>query len=64
MALLCVEPTEWGKAGMDSSLTKFSAVPYIQDLSPYLPLPLLHPHAHWRGSGFFMLLPQRCLCGL
>ena len=38
MALLCVEPTEWGKAGMDSSLTKFSAVLDIQELSPYLPL--------------------------
>lgn len=38
MALLCVEPTEWGKADMDSSLTKFSAVLDIQELSPCLPL--------------------------
>ena len=43
MALLCVEPTEWGKAGMDSYLTKFSAVPYIQGLSPCLPLTCFIP---------------------
>ena len=43
MALLCVEPTEWGKAGMDSSLTKFSAVPDIQGLSPCLPLTCFIP---------------------
>lgn len=36
MALLCVEPTEWGKAGMDSYLNKFSTVPDIQGLSPCL----------------------------
>ena len=43
MALLCVEPTEWGKAGMDSYLTKFLAVPYIQGLSQCLPLTCFIP---------------------